>query len=72
MARGYPKKKVVWYGIYHTFMVFGGPCRSLEFIVSSKNEAEEKLKEILKEYSWKKAEDYMIEEVDVTMRAWKP
>lgn len=72
MARGYPKKKVVWYGLYHTFMVFGGHCRSLEFILSSYSEAEKKLKEILNEFSWKKAEEYMIEEVEVTMKAWKP
>lgn len=71
MARGYPKKKVVMYGVYHTFVVFGSPCRNLECVFPTKSEAEAKVNERLELYSWKKPDEYMIEEVEVTMKAWK-
>lgn len=66
------QKKTVWYGIYHTFTMFNAPNRVLEYIVSSYNEALKRKNKMIADMPLSYTRDnLMIEEVDVTMRAWK-
>ena len=64
-------KTMVWFGVYKKFYILGFQARSLEKIEPSLSAAKDALALILKEQSWHTANDFMIEEVDVGMRAWK-
>lgn len=71
MANLLPRKKIVWFGVYHTSNACGIKFRSLKFIFPTKAEALEKVEEILNEFSWRKKDEFFVEEVDVIMRSWK-
>ena len=67
-----PACKVIWFGVYKKSFIFGRMCRFLQAVVQDYKDAEEWLNKELKANSWQKREDYMIEEVDIRMRAWDP
>jgi len=71
MSRKIPRRKIVWFGLYRKFWIFGSPMRSLESIHAERSEAEAALLAAVAKGIYK-AKDYMIEEVDVIMHAWQP
>ena len=67
-----PACKVIWFGVYKKSFIFGRMGRFLQAVVQDYKDAEDWLDKELKANSWQKREDYMIEEVDIRMRAWDP
>ena len=63
--------KTNWYGVYKKSCFFGSPSRFLEGVFKTKSDAESYLNSVLQN-SFYVPSEFMIEEVEVKMKAWDP
>lgn len=64
-----PAQRLVVFGVYRKFVLFGKPCRTLEVAFPSLDQAEDWVKENTTARH-EPADLWMVEEMDARMRAW--
>lgn len=66
MSRKFPAKRITLFAVYKKFMLFGNWCRTLEAAFPDRADAEKWIED-----HCKCKDDYMVEEMQATMKSWQ-